>query len=274
MSDTSNIKTRDWIEQVHDEPELVQIPAGEAVVYSRRSPDKETINEDAACIVSIDEDRAVLAVADGCGGMSSGDRASRLSVECLSKIVKKSVKRGDGMRAAILDAIEKANREVLGLSNGAAATLAVAEIRDGRIRPYHVGDAQILLVGNQGKIKLQIVSHSPVGYAIEAGVLSEDEAIHHEDRHIVSNVIGAKDCRIELGSRKKMSARDTLLIASDGVFDNLHPDEIAEIIRKGPLLEAATTLAALVSDRMSSPSTEQPSKPDDATFILFRLAKN
>ena len=55
------------------------------------------------------------------------------------------------------------------------------------------------------------------------------------------------------------------------MFDNLQPDEIAELIRKGPLLDAAVRLVELTAERMNSPVADHPSKPDDATFILFRL---
>ena len=93
----------------------------------------------------------------------------------------------------------------------------------------------------------------------------------NEDRHIVSNVVGTQDTHIEIGPRRKLSARDTLLIASDGLFDNLHTEEIVELIRKGPLRNAAQNLITCVSRRMEDPSEEHPCKPDDVTFVLFRV---
>ena len=79
------------------------------------------------------------------------------------------------------------------------------EISNGSVRPYHVGDSVILLVGQRGKIKLQTVSHSPVGYAVEAGVLDEVEAMHHQDRHVVSNFIGSPEMRIEVGAPLRLA---------------------------------------------------------------------
>jgi serine/threonine protein phosphatase PrpC len=259
----------------HDgEPEACQLSAGTAVVYSRRSPGKETANEDGALLVSVDSQRAVLAVADGCGGMSDGEQAAKVTLNALCSAMTKPAALSDDLRAAILDGIEQANEQVVALGTGAAATLAVVEVRDGRVRPFHVGDSQILLVGGRGKVKLQTSAHAPVAYAVEAGMLSEEEAIHHEERHLVSNVIGDRDSRIEIGSGRKMSPRDTLLLASDGILDNLHIEEIVELIRKGPLEQAATRLAAKTWERMQAPVAQLPSKPDDATFILFRLSEN
>jgi serine/threonine protein phosphatase PrpC len=101
-------------------------------------------------------------------------------------------------------------------------------------------------------------------------MISEEEAIHHKDRHIVSNVVGTQDTHIEIGPRRQLAPRDTLLIASDGLFDNLHVEEIVEIIRKGPLAVAARSLVASVTRRMVDSNGENPSKPDDLTFVLFR----
>jgi serine/threonine protein phosphatase PrpC len=64
---------------------------------------------------------------------------------------------------------------------------------------------------------------------------------------------------------------DTVLIASDGVYDNLHLDEIVSCIRRGTPADAAARLAEACLSRMTQPMAGLPSKPDDLTFILFRL---
>ncbi|MHC4091793.1 MAG: PP2C family protein-serine/threonine phosphatase, partial [Planctomycetota bacterium] len=176
----------------------------------------------------------------------------------------------DGLRSAILDGFERANERVVELGGGAATTLAAVEIDAATIRPYHVGDSMILAVGQRGKVKLHTVSHSPVGYAVEAGLLDAREAIHHEDRHVVSNIVGSAEMRIEVGRTLKLRPRDTVLVASDGLFDNLHLEEIVECIRKGPLQKAAERLAAAGRKRMEQAQEGHPSQPDDLTFVLYR----
>jgi len=148
--------------------------------------------------------------------------------------------------------------------------MAIAEIQGRTVRPYHVGDSMILVVGQRGKTKLQTISHSPVGYAVEAGLLDETEAMHHDQRHLVSNLIGTPDMRIEVGSTIELGRYDTLLLASDGLFDNLHTEEIVERIRKGPLKRVMRTLVEDCRRRMQQPEEGQPSKPDDLTFVVFR----
>jgi serine/threonine protein phosphatase PrpC len=215
----------------------------------------------------------VLAVADGVGGVRAGNKASSIVLDQLRSSLAQNKDDDSEQRSAILNAIETANQAVLALGIGAATTLAVVEINRNTVRPYHVGDSTILVFGQRGKIKLQTVAHSPVGFAVEAGLLDEEEAMHHEDRHIVSNVIGVPDMRIEVGSTLELAQRDTILLASDGLMDNLQPSEIIERLRKGTLAPAAKVLAADSMQRMTEPREGEPSKPDDLTFIIFRGRK-
>ena len=170
-----------------------------------------------------------------------------------------------------MNGIERGNEAVRGMGLGAATTLAIVQVQDRTVRPYHVGDSSILVVGNKGKIKLQTIAHSPVGYGVEAGLLDEIEAMHHDDRHVVSNIVGTEDMRIEVGAPLKMAPRDTLVIASDGLADNLHVDEIVQLIRKGPLKRALKKVVTKARERMTSPQDGCPSKPDDMTVLAFRL---
>ena len=252
--------------------EILPLAGGLVAVFSARSADKQTPNEDAAAVIGVNGGAGLLVVADGLGGSPAGEQASCLAIRELIASIQQGPRDEPSFRAAILNGIENANRSISELGVGAATTLAVAEIQGHSVRPYHVGDSMILVVGQRGKIKLQTISHSPVGYAVEAGMLDETEAMNHEQRHVVSNTIGTPDMRIEVGSTIQLARRDTLLLASDGLFDNLHTDEIVERIRKGPLKRVVRTLVDDCHRRMQAPEEGQPSKPDDLTFVAFRRA--
>lgn len=238
-------------------------------VRSYRSPDKDTANEDAAAVIPLPGGGLVLAVADGVGGNPNGREAAALAVGALERGLG-SLPAGAPLRPAILDAVESANRRVLELNRGAATTLAIAELSGGELRCYHVGDSELIGVGQRGRVKLRVVPHSPTGFAVEAGLMDENEAVQHDQRHVLFNVIGSPDMRIEVGAVLKLAPHDTLLLATDGLMDNLFVDEIVDVIRAGPLSEAADRLVARARERMTGTSAG-PSKPDDLTIILYRL---
>ena len=214
--------------------EIHRLEGGACGVYSSRRPNKETPNEDAAAVIPAGNGAAVLVVADGMGGGPAGERASIAAVEAITGELE-GYRGGEEelLRTAILDGMERANRAVRELAPGAATTLAVVQVEGRIIRPYHVGDSLILVTGGRGSIKLQTIPHSPVGYGVEAGLLDEEAAIRHEDRHFVSNMVGTPEMRIEIGAPLELARRDTLLLASDGLSDNLLIHEIVERIRKG-----------------------------------------
>ena len=255
-----------------EEPQVIELPEGALVVYCCRCPGLDRPNEDALGVVWLDGRGLILIVADGCGGMADGASASRKAVEAISESLTRADTEERSVRPAILDGIEAANQAVQGLGSGAATTVVIASVLGDELRTYHVGDSQAIQVSNRGRVKQRTTSHSPVGYGVEAGLIAEEEAIHHEDLHYVSNVIGDKEARIEIGPRSKFAARDTLVLGSDGLFDNLSLQEIVNVTRKGPLGVAAAELALQARDRMQEPQPDDPSKPDDLTFALYRRA--
>ena len=268
---TDQSETHLFFEQELLQDAFFEIAGGTAAIFSKRSPEKDTPNEDAVAIIPTGVDSGVLAVADGLGGAPAGRQASSLAIQCLANAVKEAGHGELAIRGAILNGFEAANEEVLALALGAATTLTVAEFDGRQVRHYHVGDSFFLLTGQRGKIKMQSIPHSPVGYAVESGLLDETDAMHHEERHMISNVIGSSDMRIEVGTAVELAPRDTLLLASDGLSDNLHMPEIVECIRKGSLDKISPKLAKLATERMEGREDGEPSKPDDLTFAIFRL---
>jgi serine/threonine protein phosphatase PrpC len=254
------------------ETETIQIAAGTACVYTHRAPGKNTDNEDAAGLIPCGENAGVILVADGLGGLPAGQQASGKVVSRLDEMVMNQCQNGMSLREAILDGIEQANSELIAAGIGSATTIAVVEINGREVRAYHAGDSMILITGQRGKIKYQSIPHSPVGYMVEAGLVPEDDAIYHEDRHLISNAIGTADLRVEIGPAIQLAKYDTLLVSSDGLFDNLLVKEIVDIIRSGPLPAAAASLRKHCLARMEPATEEQPHKPDDLGFVLFRPA--
>lgn len=255
-----------------DVPELlnIEVGGGTLVAYTCRSPDKETENEDTVAAIPYGPDAAVLVVADGAGGLPMGRRASRIAVTSLEASLQVAMSETMLLRTAILNGIDEANKAVLALGGGSATTLTVVTIEGRVARAYQIGDSEAIIVGQRGKLKAQTLAHSPTGFAVEAGFLDQRAALHHEERHLVSNFLGTNDMRIDMGATVELQPRDTVLLASDGLTDNIHVDEIVELMRKGPLETAIEKLTRLANRRMTGEARTQPSKPDDLSVILFR----
>lgn len=254
------------------EPDSVEVSVagGEAIAYTCRDPYKDSENEDTLAILPYGPGAAVLVVADGAGGLPAGKRASMTAVNTLAESLQVAMDNTMLLRTAILNGIEAANNAVLGLANGSATTMTVITLEGRLVRSYQVGDSEAIVIGQRGVVKLQTTAHSPTGFAVEAGFLDERAALHHKDRHLVSNFIGSSDMRIDVGAAVDLDLRDTILLASDGLMDNVHVDEMIELVRKGPLADAVQNVVGLANQRMQNVKDGQPSKPDDLSLILFR----
>lgn len=250
--------------------QLLCAAGGMLVAFTTRSPDKESENEDTVGIIPWGPQAAVLVIADGAGGLPAGKRASLTAVTALKDSLAVALEKTTLLRTAVLNGIEAANAAVRELANGSATTLTIVTIEGRLARSYQIGDSEAVVVGQRGRVKMQTTVHSPTGFAVEAGFLDQRAALHHAERHLVSNFIGAVDMRIDVGTGVELDARDTVLLASDGLTDNVHMDEIVELVRKGPLSSAADRVIGKAQRRMRDDKSGQPSKPDDLSLILFR----
>ncbi|HTL12574.1 MAG TPA: protein phosphatase 2C domain-containing protein [Bdellovibrionota bacterium] len=245
---------------------------GEICAFTRPEPPGGAPNGDGLALIELSRDLGVLAVADGAGGTPGGNKASGVALKELVRcITEGTFPKGDtALRERILDGFEAANKAVMKKLPGAATTLFVLEVRGRKVRSYHAGDSLLLGVSRGGKKKFHAVPHSPTGYAVESGLMPEAEALLHPENHIVSNLLGSPDLRIEVGSLMDLDVGDTVALASDGLSDNMTLDEISTSIRAGHLPTCARRLAEAATHRMSGESSSPFSKPDDLTVVLYR----
>ena len=262
------METHVWFEEDFTEPQTLAFCGGTLAVFTCRCPVKESCNEDSMAVIQISKSHGVVVVADGVGGASVGARASRTAVEAIVNSIKGSTA-GESLRVEIVDAIEAANGQILSWGLGAATTVAVVEYLDGSLRTFHVGDSTVLVCSNRGHLKYNTVAHAPIAMAVEIGMMEEPHALDHEDRNLINNCLGCDQMKIELGSPISMAKRDTVIVGSDGLSDNLTTDEIVSFIRAGQLKPQVFEMLESTQSRMHNPDSS-PSKPDDLTFVCFR----
>ena len=268
MTTTSDTAAQFYLESDMDQPEVIAVTGGHVVAFSRKCPGKQEPNDDSAAMIHTPNGGIILAVADGVGGAPLGYKASAIAMQCLAESLHDREPVRD-LRPAILDGIEHANAEILDMGTGAATTITVVEVNNRIARGYQVGDSMALIVGQRGAIKWKATSHSPVGYAIESGMINEEDAMHHDERHIVSNLVGSREMHIEIGPAITLAPRDTIIVGSDGLFDNLHLSEVATLSRVGRPMGRMRALVELATERMNQWDEESPGKPDDMAMFLM-----
>ncbi len=258
-----------WCNADTSEPVSLAVGGGAAVAFNRPAPGSRRTNQDSAGAVAIGGDSALLAVADGAGGLPKGDRASRAAIHALFRAVREAERSDVARREGILTGFDRANGAVRRLG-GAASTLVAVSVVGRTARTYHVGDSTALIVTSRGVVRLQTIDHSPAGYAVEAGEIDASEAMHHDARHVLLNSLGSSTMRIEVSSRVKLGRRDTVVLASDGLFDNLTVDEVADVARRRSLEAVVASLASRARERMLAAGDGEPSKIDDLALIAYR----
>jgi len=137
-------------------------------------------------------------------------------------------------------AITEANNRIYRLAAeepgraGMACVLTLALAENGVATIGHVGDSRLYLLSN-GSMKKITPDHSPVGEEEDAGEISEAEAMMHPRRNEVFRDVGSRPRQasdagfIEI-RRCRLRDRSALLLASDGLTDQLTAAQVREII--------------------------------------------
>ena len=248
-------------------PENLPFFAGELFGGTVKSPSKpKGGNEDAAAIVSLSMTSGVLAVADGVGSSPDGARASRILVS--------SIVESDETKPAkrVCEAALRAHSALINEGHGNSTTLVAVAVDGTKAKTLHAGDSSSMVIRRTGEIVHRTISHSPVAKAEVEGRIDARTAMFHPYRNVVSRVVGGYyELEIEESEPIPLEDGDTVILASDGLFDNLMVTEVSEIMASASLKEAAQQLWTETGRRMTSPSLNQPSHPDDLTFLLLRV---
>lgn len=254
-------------EQACAGPVFIEFCGGRLAIASSVCPDKSSPNEDALAYIELAPNHGVIVVADGMGGHLAGARAAGEIVDQIAAACNQDTD-GSSVRSLLVDAMDAANQTICSWGFDSGTTVIVGELLDNQLRMIHAGDSCGLVCSNRGRIKYFSVAHAPVAMAVEIGVLDQPEAMLHEERNVVNNYVGYPEMRVEVGPPIDLAARDTVVMATDGLFDNLTVDEIVQLVRAGSLETQFEKLIANTTQRMNTNSLT--AKPDDLTVACFR----
>jgi serine/threonine protein phosphatase PrpC len=229
---------------------------------------------DQGCVRSNNEDYCLVepqlglyVLADGMGGAKAGERASRLAVETVAKIVQGSDHRDSQV---LLQAVEEANRQVLDAAQsdsdleGMGTTLVVALELESGLDIASVGDSRAYLLDEDG---FRVITDDQT-WVNEVGRplgLDEESLRNHPMRHVLTMAIGASAPLAVNYYSVPLKGRALLLMCSDGLHGVVQGDDLERILRAGlngvSLSDSCQRLIEAAKDAGG---------PDNITVVLVR----
>ncbi len=173
---------------------------------------------------------------DGMGGASGGQQASSTAVNNILEYFQEGHPSPEP-DLAIREAVEKAADSVQQKAQadprleGMGTTCVVVILHNGYLFAGHIGDSRLYLWRNGKMIRLSR-DHSRVQFMVEAGIITEEEAKKHPHQNFLARVLGSnQQPRVELlAPPRKMQLGDRLLLCSDGLYNEVEEDTMAEVI--------------------------------------------
>ncbi|MET0964705.1 MAG: protein phosphatase 2C domain-containing protein [Noviherbaspirillum sp.] len=201
-----------------------------------------TVNED-SCLDQ--PERGLWAVADGMGGHTLGDVASRMVVDALARM---PVPTSAEVQATILGVnrrlvTEAAMRDVQVIGSTVVVLLAGGR----RCTCLWAGDSRIYLY-RDGVLQQLTRDHSHVEELVARGLLSRAEAGSHPGHNLITRAVGVADALALEEADTEVSGGDMFLLCSDGLSNEVSAQQMAAVLALHDCRAAAERLVELALD--------------------------
>lgn len=186
-----------------------------------------------------------FAVADGMGGHSDGEVASKVAIDyCRERLAHDLSSQDQAERTEVLlsDTIQKANVQVYLRSlekqgaSGMGTTLTLAVLYPESLYLGHVGDSRCYIM-RRGILEKISRDHTLVQEMQDAGTLTAEEGANHPQRHILTQALGVPEYLKPEILRLEIKKNDRYLLCSDGLHGYLSEQVIEETLRKAKSAE-------------------------------------
>ena len=216
-------------------------------------------NEDALAVLP---EIGVAILADGMGGYSAGEVASRIAVETCAEVLgqglrafdwnngaERPARRGERLAQLVTDAVRRANATIFDAARsqpecaGMGTTLVVALLHHDKLVVAHVGDSRAYRM-RDGQLEQITRDHSQVQDQVDAGLLTPQQARVAANRNLVTRALGIERVvEVEL-NQFTVKPADIYLLCSDGLSDMVQDAEIADVLNafSGTLDRAGSAL--------------------------------
>lgn len=177
----------------------------------------------------------LLAVADGVGGSVYGEVASELVIRAIARLDEHAYRGAaeDELQQAAVDANEQLGAAIRQRPElqGMATTLTALRLDGPAVVALNVGDSRAYRFRGGQAVRLTR-DDSVVQDLVDAGVISEDEAIGHPARAVVLEVLSGGRFHAST-SVHDVQDGDRYLVCSDGLTDYVAESALVELAGQG-----------------------------------------
>jgi len=215
-------------------------------------------------------------VADGMGGMAKGEVASKIAAQTVLGAAIPSNFQSPLQRDRWLNHLfTKTNKDIAAVVDNSGTTLSVILAVNQELMIAHVGDSRIYLL-RQGKIQQLSQDHSFVALLVNNGEITPEEALQHPDRNVLLRSLGSKTdlspgyvqnlTNINQELTLNLEPADILLLCSDGVWDLVSPETLAEVFAPSTESSLQAGVDQILEQVLASGA------PDNATLVALEYS--
>ena len=199
-------------------------------------------NEDTYFAKSFNDEVSLFIVADGLGGYLSGEVASKILVDKISKYIEDNISTIQKQDSKKITNILKvslclANEEIYRLEKtdekykGMGTTIVLLLVVCGKLYYMSVGDSRMYYIENDLSNIQQITSDDTyVNELLKTNIINKEDAKNHPQRHVLTKAIGIlKKTTANVEILDKTSGY--IMLCSDGVTNMLNDEDILKIFQ-------------------------------------------
>jgi PPM family protein phosphatase len=197
-------------------------------------------NEDS---FGIETDLGLFVVADGMGGYSGGEVASRLAVQTIDDCFfenRDATPTRDLMDIAFREANEEVRCARVDDLEDMGSTLSALAITAREAVIGHVGDSRVYLL-RRGELRRITHDHTVIENLTAVGITGA--CIHNAFSHMITRAIGVSAEPDADVIRLEVQPSDRFLLCTDGLTDVVDDETIAKLLGAGPPRSASARLA-------------------------------
>ena len=204
-------------------------------------------NEDYCCTVMCNG-FTVMVLADGMGGYSGGEIASRQAVTTIIEYIRENLMQYSSAKQieeVMNAALYYANKRVYNRASeakvlsGMGTTADICIVGEDKVHVAHIGDSRVYVISKDGTITRLTRDHSLVERLVEEGEITPQEAKTHPQRHIITRAVGTGYSITSDKASQIICDTDVVLMCSDGLTNMLSDETIAQIINQTDTLANA-----------------------------------